>query len=117
MNSMVQTGKGSIEYRVVGQGQAVLVLNGGHTNCNSPLGHESFFLKGGYQLIIPSRPGYGKTPSSSLVGLLDYLSLERVIVIGISGGGPTSLQLAGRHPARVNKVILQNASQVENFLT
>src|SRR2546422_8267015 len=119
MNSMAQMEKGPIEYRVVGQGPAVLVLNGGHTNCNSPLGHEQFFLDQGYQLVIPSRPGYGKTPSSTgrtaeafadaLVGLLDHLHLERVIVIGISAAGPTALQLAGRHPERVSKVILQNA--------
>ncbi len=119
MKSIAQMEKGPIEYRVVGQGPAVLVLNGGHTNCNSPLGHEQFFLDQGYQLVIPSRPGYGKTPSSTgrtaeafadaLVGLLDHLHLERVIVIGISAAGPTALQLAGRHPERVNKVILQNA--------
>jgi pimeloyl-ACP methyl ester carboxylesterase len=111
--------KSAIEYRVAGQGPAVLVLNGGHTHCHSPLGHERFFLDEGYQLIIPSRPGYGKTPSSSgktaeafadsLIGLLDTLHLERVIVVGISGGGPTTLQLAGRHPDRVRAVILQNA--------
>lgn len=119
MNSIAQVEKGPIEYRVVGQGPAVLVLNGGHTNCNSPLGHEQFFLDQGYRLVIPSRPGYGKTPSSTgrtaeafadaLVGLLDHLHLERVIVIGISAAGPTALQLAGRHPERVGKVILQNA--------
>jgi len=119
VNRIAQLEKGPIEYRVVGQGSAVLVLNGGHTNCNSPFGHEQFFLDEGYQLIISSRPGYGKTPSSSgptaeafadaLVSLLDHLHLERVIVVGISGAGPTALQLAGRHPERVSKLILQNA--------
>jgi pimeloyl-ACP methyl ester carboxylesterase len=119
MMSIAQVEQGPIEYRVVGQGPAVLVLNGGHTNCTSPLGHEPFFLEQGYQLIIPSRPGYGKTPSSTgrtaeafadaLVGLLDQLLLEQVIVLGISAAGPTALQLAGRHPERVSKVILQNA--------
>lgn len=29
--------------------------------------------------------------------------------MGISGAGPTALQLAGRHPERVSKLILQNA--------
>ena len=119
MKNIAQMEKGPIEYLVVGQGPAVLVLNGGHTNCNSPFGHEQFFLDQGYQLVIPSRPGYGKTPSSTgrtaeafadaLVGLLDHLHLERVIVLGISAAGPTALQLAGRHPERVSKVILQNA--------
>jgi pimeloyl-ACP methyl ester carboxylesterase len=119
MNMTAQAAKGHIEYRIVGEGSPILVLNGGHTNCNSPLGHEPFFLREGYRLIIPSRPGYGKTPSASgrkaeafadtLVGLLDELHFEQVIVVGISAAGPTALQLAGRHPERVKKLILQNA--------
>ncbi|MEO8392075.1 MAG: alpha/beta hydrolase, partial [Chloroflexota bacterium] len=110
---------GQIEYRVEGQGSAVLILNGGHTNCNSPLGHEQFFLDHGYQLVIPSRPGYGKTSPSTgktaeafadtLILLLNHLQLEQVIVVGISAAGRTTLQLAGRHPSRVSKIILQNA--------
>jgi len=119
MINIAQTKQGPIEYRMVRQGPAVLVLNGGHTNCTSPLGHEQFFLNQGYQLLIPSRPGYGKTPSSTgktaeafadaLVSFLDLLHLDQVIVVGISAAGPTALQLAGRHPKRVSKVILQNA--------
>ncbi len=87
MTIIAQTAKGQIEYRRVGQGPVVLVLNGGHTNCNSPLGHERFFVERGYQLVIPSRPGYGKTPSASvktaqafadaLTLLLDQLQLEQ----------------------------------------
>lgn len=53
VNHLAQTKQGRIEYRSVGRGQAVLVLNGGHTNCHSPLGHEAFFLAQGYQLIVP----------------------------------------------------------------
>ncbi len=56
VSHLVRTKLGLIEYRSVGQGPAVLVLNGGHTNCHSPLGHEAFLLAQGYQLIIPSRP-------------------------------------------------------------
>src|SRR6266705_5129627 len=62
VSHLARTKQGLIEYRSVGQGPAVLVLNGGHTNCHSPLGHEAFFLAQGYQLIVPSRPGYGRTP-------------------------------------------------------
>jgi pimeloyl-ACP methyl ester carboxylesterase len=120
MNTRAQTRQGPVEYRIVGQGPVILVLGGGHTNCHSPLGHEQFFLDQGYQLLIPSRPGYGKTPSSTgrtaeafadaLVSLLDLLQLDSVIVVGISAAGPTALQLAGRHPERVSKVMLQNAA-------
>ena len=62
MNHVAQTTRGPVEYRIVGQGPVILVLGGGHTNCDSSLGHEQFFLHQGYQLLIPSRPGYGKTP-------------------------------------------------------
>src|SRR6266566_7106436 len=119
MNHVAKTRQGPIEYRTVGQGPLLLVLNGGHTNSDSPLGHEQFFLDQGYQLLIPSRPGYGKTPSSTgrtaeafadaLVSLLDQLHLDSVIVVGISAAGRTALQLAGRAPSRVSKLILQNA--------
>ncbi len=106
VSHLARTKQGLIEYRSVGQGSAVLVLNGGHTNCHSPLGHETFFREQGYQLIVPSRPGYGRTPSSTgktaeafadaLVSLLDCLQLDQVIVVGISAAGPTALQLAYR---------------------
>lgn len=119
MNSLAQLAQGPIEYREVGEGPAVLVLNGGHTNCNTPFGHERFFVEQGYRLILPSRPGYGRTPlitgrsaeafADALATFLDYLNLQQVIVVGISGAGPTALQLAGRHPQRVEKLILQNA--------
>src|SRR5258708_35527255 len=105
MNVIAQTKQGPIEYRIVGQGSALLVLNGGHTSCASPLGHEQFFLNQGYQLLIPSRPGYGKTPSSTgrtaeafadaLISLLDLLHLDHVIVVGISAGGRRVLQPPG----------------------
>jgi pimeloyl-ACP methyl ester carboxylesterase len=41
--------------------------------------------------------------------LLDQLHLDHVIVVGISAVGPTALQLAGRAPSHMSKVILQNA--------
>lgn len=119
MNSLAQVAQGAIEYRDMGEGPVVLVLNGGHTNCNTPFGHEQFFAKQGYRLIIPSRPGYGKTPlitgrsaeafADALTSFLDYLNLQQVIVVGISAAGPTALQLAGRYPKRVASLILQNA--------
>ncbi|HVU71022.1 MAG TPA: alpha/beta hydrolase [Ktedonobacteraceae bacterium] len=119
MNLLAQTVRGVVEYKIVGQGPVVLILNGGHTNCDSGIGHAPFFREQGYQLLIPSRPGYGKTPSSSgktteefadtLVSLLDVLHIDSVIVVGISAGGKTALQFAGRHPERASKLILENA--------
>jgi len=125
MVEIIQTKRGFVEYRTEGNGPVVLVLNGGHTNCMSPFEHEDFFLKNGYRLVIPSRPGYGKTPSSSgkkaeefaytITSLLDVLKIDKVIVIGISAGGRTALHFANNNPKRLTKLILESAVLCETW--
>lgn len=121
MKDIVQTSKGTIEFRIEGPetGPVILILNGGHTNCDSMVANLDLLLNLGYRVIIPSRPGYGQTPLSTgkttetaadaLVALLEYLDIEKATVMAISAGGRTALQLAGRHPMRVKKLILQCA--------
>ena len=125
MVKIIQTKRGLVEYRTEGNGPVILVLNGGHTNCMSPLEHENFFLENGYNLVIPSRPGYGKTPSSSgkkaeefadtIASLLDDLMIDKVIVIGISAGGRTALHFAKNYPIRLTKLILESAVTCETW--
>jgi pimeloyl-ACP methyl ester carboxylesterase len=121
MKEIVQTSKGTIEFRIEGPetGPAMLILNGGHTNCDSLVANLPLLFELGYRVIIPSRPGYGRTPlatgrtteeaAEAMAALLDYLGLEKTSVMAISAGGRTALQLAGRHPGRVEKLILQCA--------
>jgi len=125
MVEIIQTKRGLVEYRTEGNGPVILVLNGGHTNCMSPFEHEDFFLENGYRLLIPSRPGYGKTPSASgkkaeefaytITSLLDVLKIDKVIVIGISAGGRTALHFAKNHPNRLTKLILESAVICETW--
>lgn len=125
MVNVMQTKGGLVEYRVEGNGPVVLVLNGGHTNCYSPFEHEEFFLENGYNLVIPSRPGYGRTPSTSgktaeesadtLASFLDALKIDNVIVIGISAAGRTALHFAKNYPDRVTKLILESAVTCETW--
>jgi pimeloyl-ACP methyl ester carboxylesterase len=121
MKQMRKTTSGPIEYRLTGEGESViLILNGGHcSDCASPFPFETFLTDLGYQLLIPSRPGYGNTPSSTgrtaeefadmLIEVLDVLHIQSVTVLAISAGGRTALQLADRHPDRVKKMVLQGA--------
>jgi pimeloyl-ACP methyl ester carboxylesterase len=109
---------GTIEYRLTGQGRPVLFLHGGHSNAS-----ELLWLRGydpaRYRLILPSRPGYGRTPvghtstpaatAALLIALLDELGVDRAVVVGISAGGYTALELAGRYPDRVEKLVLLSA--------
>ena len=115
---VARTYKGQIEYVTKGDGKTCLVLHGGHSNCFEIFGTEEI-LAAGMSALVPSRPGYGKTPASvgksaseaaeAMVALLDQLSLDKVSVLAISAGGPTALHLAAQYPKRVEKLVLESA--------
>ncbi|NOR87160.1 MAG: alpha/beta fold hydrolase [Bacteroidales bacterium] len=111
-----------IEYSTTGNGKPILFIHGGHTNCNETLWHKGFDLKK-YQLITPSRPGYGNTPLNNnktpkqqadlIILLLDYLGIDKVILYSISAGGLTTIELASNYPERVEKLILASSISKE----
>ena len=115
---LANTPAGLIEFTVYGQGTPVVFVHGGHSNCEEFLCHKGFDKKL-FQLITPSRPGYGKTPlahhqsprkaADLLVGLLDLLGLPSAIFYGVSAGGPTAIEMAAHYPQRVTKLILASA--------
>ncbi|MGB0525933.1 MAG: alpha/beta fold hydrolase [Flammeovirgaceae bacterium] len=117
-NSLANTRLGAVEFCSIGKGIPVLFVHGGHSNCNETLCHKGFDTEN-FQLITPSRPGYGKTPLNKnispkqaadlLIALLDHLSVNEVTVYGISAGGLTAIELASNYPERVNKLILASA--------
>lgn len=115
---IIDTDKGQVEYSIVGKGKPVLFLHGGHSNCKETLFHKGFDTNK-FQLITPSRPGYGKTPLDNkftprkaadlVIALLDYLKIDKVVLYAISAGGLTSIELASRYPERVDQLILASA--------
>ena len=115
---IIETKQGHVEYASIGAGIPILFVHGGHSNCYETLCHKGFDLER-FQLITPSRPGYGKTALDNhktprqtaelFVELLNALGLEKVIVYGISAGGLTAVELASRYPHRVSKLILASA--------
>lgn len=115
---IINTNKGTIEFSLNGIGIPILFVHGGHSSCNEALFHKGFDTKR-FCLITPSRPGYGNTPLSQsgspkqtaelFVAMLDELKLKSVIVIGISAGGLSAIELASNFPARVTKLILISA--------
>jgi len=117
--TIAQTAKGPIEYRLEGSGPTVLILNGSHCTRNSRLSHEGL-AECGFSVLTPSRPGYDRTPpelgrtaqdaADAMVALLDTLQIATVDVIGISGGGPTALAFALQQPERIRKLILESAA-------
>lgn len=115
---IITTKLGNIEFSTWGKGAPILILHGGHSNCQERLYHKGIDLKK-YRLIIPSRPGYGatslegnNTPGESAklcVELLNYLELDSVIIYGVSAGGLTAIEFAANYPGKVKKLILASA--------
>lgn len=118
MKKIIDTKIGRVEYSIFGVGKPVLFLHGGHSNSD-----ETLFQKGydqsKFRLITPSRPGYGRTPLATfkspkesaelIITLLDFLKIDKAIVVGISAGGLTALELASNYPTRTEKLVLISA--------
>jgi pimeloyl-ACP methyl ester carboxylesterase len=115
---IASTMSGNIEYTLKGSGPTILVMHGQSQDCNADNGYDTL-IKAGFSMLTPSRPGYGKTPAAvgdsaekaadAIVNFLDYLKLDKVDVIAVSGGGPTAIFLAANHPEKVRKLVLVSA--------
>ncbi|MDZ5472831.1 alpha/beta hydrolase [Bacillus sp. 31A1R] len=108
----------TIEYSIMGKGEPVFILHGGHSNCYEEFGYRAL-VENGFSIITPSRAGYGRT--SKEIGkslssaceyylkLLNYLEVEKVHLVGISAGGPSSIYFAAHYPEKVRTLTLQSA--------
>jgi pimeloyl-ACP methyl ester carboxylesterase len=115
---VVDTACGRIEIATAGEGPPVLLSHG------SPGGYDQSFYaeplaRAGFSLVAPSRPGYLRTPlatgvrfedqADAFAALLDALGLENAAIVGASGGGPTAIHFAARHPDRTSALLLECA--------
>jgi pimeloyl-ACP methyl ester carboxylesterase len=113
-STMVETKCGPIEYAVRGEGPPVLVVHGAGG------GFDQGLMLGeairGFRIIAPSRFGYLRTPlprdaspeaqADAHACLLDALQLDRVAIVGVSAGGPSTMQFCLRHPRRCGAMVL-----------
>lgn len=111
---VVRTALGDIEYVEVGVGEPLLVSHGIFQGCDGVLLLRDQFPE--RRVIAPSRFGYlgssmpaGATPADqadAFVALLDALGITAVDVVGLSAGTTSVLQLALRHPDRVEHLVV-----------
>jgi 2-hydroxy-6-oxonona-2,4-dienedioate hydrolase len=116
ISEIADTKHGPIEFAREGTGPAVLVIHGagGGFDQGLYLGHD--MLGDDYDIIAPSRFGYLRTPvpedpshaaqADAHAALLDSLGVSGVIVMGVSAGATSAIELAVRHPSRVRALIL-----------
>ena len=117
-SEVVETARGRMEFARRGDAPYVLIVHG------TPQGHHASAMGAPFEAarlgtITPSRPGYLRTPlatgrtpaeqADAMAALLDALAVEAVAVYAVSGGGPSGIEFAARHPDRVRALILEAA--------
>jgi pimeloyl-ACP methyl ester carboxylesterase len=115
---IVQTAVGSIEYIDAGTGPVVLHahgMGGGFDHVQ----YCQFLIDAGFRVIVPSRPGYlrtpltcGKTPrkqAEMYAALLDELNIPQAAFYAISQGGASSLEFAQAYPERCLGLVFVSA--------
>ena len=115
-SQMAQTSVGPIEYADAGTGTPVLSIHGAGGGFDQGLTFAADLLGTGYRVVAPSRFGYLRSPvpadpspgaqAEAHVALLDKLGIDRAIVIGVSAGARSAIELAVRHPERVRALLL-----------
>jgi pimeloyl-ACP methyl ester carboxylesterase len=114
---IIATVCGPIEYAMKGDGATVLICHGGGGGYDQGL--LLSWPEDGFQFLAPSRPGYLRTPletgetfeaqADAYAAMLDALDIHHVAVLAASGGGPSALQFALRHPDRCWGIIMLSA--------
>ena len=113
---LLPTRCGPIEYQEAGAGVPLLVVHGSGGGHDQGMAFAGRLARHGVRVIAISRFGYLGTPmpadasaaaqADAHVCLLDALGIGRAAVMGGSAGAPSALQMAIRHPERVNALIL-----------
>jgi pimeloyl-ACP methyl ester carboxylesterase len=110
------TARGVVEYVSEGDGVPLLALHGAMGGWDQARLLARVAAPSSCRVLALSRPGYLGTPLSSgtspaahadlYAAVLDALGIERVAVLAVSGGGPSAVELALRHPARCSALVL-----------
>ncbi|WMW22940.1 alpha/beta hydrolase [Methanolobus mangrovi] len=118
-SSVLETEYGDIEYAIKGEGKPVLLLHGAGGGYDQGLWLGKLLFGNEYKFISVSRYGYLRSPipdnasiklqTEAYKALLDNFNIDKVIVVGVSAGGPSATQFANDHPDRCSALILVSA--------
>lgn len=98
-----------------GDGPAVVLLHGQPGQGHDWSAVTAQLLFGGARVIVPDRFGYGATGGTAMgiaanadavAAILDQRHLERATMVGHSWAGAVALDLAQRHPGKVQALVL-----------
>jgi pimeloyl-ACP methyl ester carboxylesterase len=107
---------GLIEYTEKGAGISLLSIHGAGGGFDQGLANAAELVGEGFRIVAPSRFGYLRTPvpqdtspaaqADAHAALLSKLNVPKAVVVGVSAGARSAVELALRHPDRVPVLIL-----------
>jgi len=115
MGERVEVNGMQMYYETSGEGAPLIVLHGAYMNIPS-MGEVIPLLAGSYKVYALEFQGHGRTTdidrpitypnlADDVAAFMDAVGLERADVFGYSMGAGAGLQLAIRHPGKVNKLV------------
>lgn len=104
-----------IWYATFGNGEPVLFVHGGLGNSDYWGNQVRALAAAHYRVIVMDSRGHGRSSrnaqpygydlmSDDVIGLLDYLKIRRVALVGWSDGAIIGLDIAMHHPERLSKL-------------
>ncbi|MCV3205495.1 alpha/beta hydrolase [Mesorhizobium sp. YC-39] len=106
---------GPVEYADSGAGIPLLSIHGAGGGFDQGLANADLVGEG-FRIIAPSRFGYLRTPApqdcspaaqaDAHAALLSTLNVSKAVVVGISAGARSAVELTLRHPDKVSALIL-----------
>ena len=109
-----------IYYEEYGNGEPLLLIHGNDSSIKS-MGNQIDYFKSKYRVIVADNRGHGKselkTDSLTYVqiardwdGLVKYLKLDSVSIIGWSDGGIIGLKMGISGKSKINKIVAMGAN-------
>lgn len=110
-----------IYFEVYGEGDPVLLIHGGLGNGDYFANQIPALVDAGFQVIVMDSRGHGRSSfddqpigytlmSEDVVGLMDHLKIDKADLVGWSDGGIIGIELAIKHPERMNRVVAYGAN-------
>lgn len=130
MNPEVITGYSNVNglnmyYEIHGEGQPIVLIHGGGSTIETSFGRLIPLLAQHRQVIALELQAHGRTSdrdadlsfeqdADDVAALLRNLNIAKADLLGFSNGATTAMQVAIRHPAMVNKLVLGSALAKRN---
>lgn len=114
-----------INFKVAGQGPAILVLHGWGGSSSSWTEVLELLSSKGYKVVCPDFPGFGKSETSLaawdvagymewVVSFIESQDLDEFFLLGHSFGGRVAIKFALLHPERIQALILCNSTGIKH---